>query len=73
MDQISILDGLVALELPWWRLGKFEKVLGRRFGTILSSSWVLTWVPKWSQLDKKIDPKIDHFLDASWKRFFHGF
>ena len=36
MDQISILDALVALELSWWRLGKFEKVLGKRFGTVLS-------------------------------------
>ena len=32
MDQISILDALVALELSWWRLGKFEKVLGGVLG-----------------------------------------
>ena len=73
MDQISILDALVALELSWWRLGKFEKVLGRRFGTVLSGSWVPTWVPTWSQLGPKIVPKIDHFLDASWNRFLVGF
>ena len=51
MEQISILDAPVALELSWWRLGKFEKVLGERFGTVLTSSWVPTWTPKWSQLD----------------------
>ena len=72
MEQISILDALVALELSWWRLGKFEKVSGRRFGTVLSGSWVPTWVPKWSQLDQKIDPKINHFLDASWNLFVDG-
>ena len=32
MDQISILDALVALELSWWRLGKFEKVFGGVLG-----------------------------------------
>ena len=73
MDQISILDALVALELSWWRLGKFEKVLGGRFGTVLSGSWVPTWVPKWSHLWQKIDPKIDHFLDASWNWILGGF
>ena len=73
MDQISILDALVALELSWWRLGKFEKVLGRRFGTVLSGSWVPTWVPKWNQLGQQIDPKINHFLDASWNLFLKDF
>ena len=32
MEQISISDALVALELSWWRLGKFEKVLGGVLG-----------------------------------------
>ena len=45
----------------------------KRFGTVLSGSWVPTWVPKRSQLGQKFAPKFDHFLDASWNRFCVGF
>ena len=47
MDQISILDALVALGLSWWRLGKFwgafwvrlERLLGPNLGPKMEPTW----------------------------------
>ena len=56
-----------------WLLGCLGGVLGsfgRRFGTVLSGSWVPTWVPKWSQLGQNIDPKNRSFFGCLLESIF---
>ena len=62
MDQISILDALVPLELSWWRLGKLKK-FGEAF---------------WDRLERLLGPNLGPKMEPTWaknrskKRTFFG-